>query len=234
MFKRAHHQAIAQVLNALDGDLLREHHCLFGGGTLIALRYDEYRESLDVDFLTSSQAGYRELRQLARNGLQPLFREGALGFEQTRDVRIDQYGIRTMLSVVGREIKFEVIFEARIELDAPGPDDVVCGIATLSPLDMVASKLLANSDRCFDNGTFNRDIIDLAMMRPPKSLLKSAIAKAEAAYGNAIHRDLEAAIDRMNNKDGWMERCMSAMAMDIPKAVLWKHVRRLRNASRTG
>lgn len=50
-FKRAHHQLIAQVLCALDGKLLREANCLFGGGTAIALRYGEYRESVDIDFL---------------------------------------------------------------------------------------------------------------------------------------------------------------------------------------
>ena len=48
MFERPHHQRIAQVLRALDGPLLRENNCLFGGGTAIALRYGEYRESVDI------------------------------------------------------------------------------------------------------------------------------------------------------------------------------------------
>jgi hypothetical protein len=38
------------VLSALDGDLLREVNCLFGGGTAMALRFGEYRESVDMDF----------------------------------------------------------------------------------------------------------------------------------------------------------------------------------------
>ena len=50
MFERPHHQRIAQVLRALDGSLLRENNCLFGGGTAIALRYGEYRESVDIVF----------------------------------------------------------------------------------------------------------------------------------------------------------------------------------------
>ena len=42
MFERAHHQRIARVLVALDGQLLREAHCLFGGGgSAIALRFGE-------------------------------------------------------------------------------------------------------------------------------------------------------------------------------------------------
>ena len=43
----------------------------------------------------------------------------------------------------------------RISLDPPGPADSICGVATLTPLDMAASKLLANSDRWADDGTFS-------------------------------------------------------------------------------
>jgi len=228
MYKRLHHQAIAQVLHTLDGDLLRQHACLFGGGTVIAMRYGEYRESVDMDLLVSSKTGYRDLRQLAGNGLQALFRDSTLPFATLRDVRIDQYGIRSMVEVVGRDIKFEIVLEGRVELDAPGPDDTVCGIATLSPLDMATSKLLANADRWYDDGAFNRDLIDLAMMKPAKKLLEAAVTKAQGAYGKAILEDLVKAIDRVENRSGWLERCMEAMAMDMPKAVLWKHIRRLK------
>ena len=62
--ERPHHQRIAHVLNALDGAALRQYGCLFGGGTCIALRYGEYRESVGIDFLVSDAAGYRELRHL--------------------------------------------------------------------------------------------------------------------------------------------------------------------------
>jgi len=228
MFTRLNHQAIAQVLHALDGGLLRQHACLFGGGTAIAMLYGEYRESLDIDFLVSSKTGYRELRQLAGGGLEALFRDNTLPFAQLRDVRIDQYGIRSMLKVVGRDIKFEIVREGRIELDAPGPDDMVCGITTLPPLDMATSKLLANSDRWYDDGAFNRDLIDLAMIKPTRKLLEVAVTKAQGAYGNAILGDLAKAIDRVENRNSWLERCMEAMAMDMPKAVLWKHIRHLK------
>lgn len=228
MFKRLHHQAIAHVLHALDADLLRKHDCLFGGGTVIAMRYGEFRESVDIDFLVSSATGYRELRLLVSAGLNSLFRDENLPFTPLRDVRTDQYGIRTMLQVVGQNIKFEIVREGRIELDAPGPKDNVCGVASLSPVDMAASKLLANSDRWYDDGIFNRDLIDLAMMKPALKLLESALSKAQGAYGDTILQDLAKAIDRVEKRAGWLERCMQAMAMDIPKAVLWQHVRRLR------
>ncbi len=63
-FERPHHQRIAHVLAAMNGDALRQHGCLFGGGTCIALRYGEYLESVDIDFLVSDAGGYRELRHL--------------------------------------------------------------------------------------------------------------------------------------------------------------------------
>lgn len=43
--------------------MLEAHHCLFGGGTAMALRYGEYRESVDIGFMVSHLAGYRALRQ---------------------------------------------------------------------------------------------------------------------------------------------------------------------------
>lgn len=58
MFERPHHQRIATVLSALDGSFLLDNNCLFGGGTAIALRHGEYRESVDIDFLVSDIGSY--------------------------------------------------------------------------------------------------------------------------------------------------------------------------------
>jgi hypothetical protein len=230
MFDRPHHLRIAQVLLTLDGQLLRNHNCLFGGGTAIALRYGEYRESVDVDFLVSNTASYREMRHLLTgpDGLASMFREGTAPLAQTRDVRADQYGIRTTLEVAGEPVKFEIVLEGRIELDAPGNDDEICGIATLTQLDMATSKLLANSDRWADDGVFSRDVIDLAMMKPSLGLLRAAVTKAEKAYGESILRDLARAIDKLQSREGWLERCMQVMAMNLPKAFVWQRIRALR------
>ena len=94
VFERPHHRRIAQVLGALDGALLKENNCLFGGGTAIALRYGEYRESVDIDFLVSDGGGYRNLRQLLTGprGMAAILREGASVWTQAREPRTDQYG----------------------------------------------------------------------------------------------------------------------------------------------
>lgn len=110
----------------------------------------------------------------------------------------------------------------------PGADDTLCGIATLTPIDMATSKLLANADRGVDDGVFSRDLIDLAMMAPPLPLLRQAVAKAEQAYGASVCRDLDKAIARMRERQGWLERCMKVLDMDIPRALLWQKIRTLR------
>lgn len=67
MFSRDHHNHIATVLESLNSELLRATGCYFGGGTAIALRFGEFRESVDIDFMVSSTSGYRELRELVRS-----------------------------------------------------------------------------------------------------------------------------------------------------------------------
>lgn len=230
MFERPHHQRIAHVLAALDGEALRQHGCLFGGGTCIALRHGEYRESVEIDFLVSDAAGYRELRQLLTGpaGLNAVVRPGAQPLTMLREVRADQYGVRTVVQMDSQAIKCEIVRETRIALETPGPDDVVCGIGSLTRLDLAASELLANSDRQADDSVFSRDVIDLAMMGLRLPVLRKAMAKAEQAYGPAVARDLATAIDRLQKRQGWLERCMQAMAMTLPKAVLWQEIRTLR------
>lgn len=229
-FRRIHHQFIAQVLHALNGTLLREANCLFGGGTVIALRYGEFRESVDIDFLVSDIQSYRGLRErlTGPSGIKAIMRNAAAPLTQVREIRSDQYGIRTMLRVAEQPIKFEIVLEGRVELEKPGAADEVCGIATLTPLDLLTSKLLANSDRWGDDGVFSRDVIDLAMMAPGLLLFRKAVAKAEQAYGQSIRQDLDKAISRLQTRQDWMDRCMKALAITIPKAVLWKQVRALR------
>jgi hypothetical protein len=230
MFERPHHQRIAHVLSSLDSSVLAQNACLFGGGTSIALKFGEYRESVDIDFLVSDPAGYRELRQLLTglDGLAPITRRGAMPLELLREVRADQYGIRTQVRMDGHAIKFEIVREARILFQEPEPQDQIAGVKTLTLLDLAASKMLANSDRQADDGVFSRDIIDLAMMDLKLPPLRQALEKATEAYGNSISRDLAKAIDRMQNRQGWLDRCMQAMAMDMPKAVLWQKIRGLR------
>ena len=234
LFEREHHRRIALVLQALDPAVLGAHHCLFGGGTAMALRYGEYRESVDIDFLVSDAAGYRSLRQLLGGpaGLAPLVRAG-LALELAREVRTDQYGIRTVVRTEGVGIKFEIVRESRIDLEAPGPADAVCGVATLVPVDLVASKLLANADRWADDAVFSRDLIDLAMMAPARDLLAAALGKAEQAYGASVREALAKAIGSLRRRPQRLDECINALRMHgVPKAALWQRIRDLERRAR--
>jgi hypothetical protein len=229
VFNRAHHQRIAQVLSLLNAPLLRDYGCLFGGGTAIALRFGEYRESVDMDFMVSNASNYGKLRAMlsSAEGVAPIFIAGQQLVSQQREIRADQYGIRTVLAVSNQPIKFEIILEGRVALEPAAKEDQICGVSTLTLLDMATTKLLANSDRWADDVVFNRDLIDLAMMQPTKELLQRAIAKASAAYGESIVRDLNKAIDRMLTRQGWLERCMQSLSITAPKAVLWDRIQSL-------
>jgi hypothetical protein len=229
LFERPHHRDVALVLQSLDPQALSQRHCYFGGGTAMAMRYGEYRESIDIDFIVSELAGYRELRQAlgGAHGLQPLVRDG-LQLELARELRADQFGIRTHVRPGTSTIKFEIVLEGRIQLASPRDEDRICGIQTLTPIDLAAEKLLANADRWPDDAVYSRDLIDLAMMQADRALLEAACVKAEVAYGESIRRALAQAVDALQSRPGRLEECMKAMRIaTVTKAQLWQAIRRV-------
>jgi hypothetical protein len=48
-----HHNKILTVLESLNSDILRKGSAYFGGGTLLAFEFEEYRWSKDIDFIAS-------------------------------------------------------------------------------------------------------------------------------------------------------------------------------------
>ncbi|MBP8190663.1 MAG: nucleotidyl transferase AbiEii/AbiGii toxin family protein [Aquabacterium sp.] len=210
MFKRPHHQRVARILDALNAQLLTEAACYFGGGTAIVLLLDEYRESVDVVLLCASHEGYRTLRNAVNeNSLGPLLTQA---MPLARAVRADRYGIRTFLMVDDVPIKFEIVREDRIPLQAQTHPGIP--ILTLSQVDMFAEKLLANTDRWADRSTTSRDIIDLAMMVhhwgpiPP-----SAWLKVEDAYGASARRAFVKAQELLAD-EAHLAECLRKMSME--------------------
>jgi hypothetical protein len=211
-----------RILEALDAESLCATGCLFGGGTRVALAYGEFRESADVDFLVSDPAGYAALRSRAREqGAAALFRDpGAVHLP--RPPSTDQYGIRFPVEVDGRLVKVELVREGRIPLDGgvrPEWSPVDC----LALDDMVAEKLLANSDRWLDRGVLSRDLIDLAVLRAREGPLPArAWQKASAAYGPSVRSDLRRAAAAFRGEDAslWRTRCFEGLAIEDPAPVL--------------
>lgn len=232
MFEREHHRNVALVLQTLDPSVLAQHHCYFGGGTAMALRYGEYRESVDIDLLVSDLPGYRALRQMlgGSQGLAPLVRPG-MQLELARELRADQYGLRTHVQCGNSLIKFEIVLEGRIALSTPVDQDRICGVLSLAPVDLAAEKLLANADRWADDVVFSRDIVDLAMQRADKKLLEAACAKAETAYGASVRQALARAVQALHARPHRLEECMQALRVtSVSRAQLWQAIRRLGRA----
>ena len=218
MFDRPHHQRIATLLTGMKAEVLKEHGCLFGGGTAIALSHGEYRQSIDIDFICDSVDGYRGLRSLVnQSGLTWAF-DAPVTF--VREPRVDQYGIRTAINVDGTPIKWEVVYEGRIQLDPPREADQICGTWRLTDTDLIATKLMANADRWADDAVMSRDMIDLAMLAPKGQLAHAGVKKAERAYGTSVADAFRKAKAALLDRPGRLRLCMSAMHMVMPEGKL--------------
>lgn len=210
MYKRTHHQLIEKLLNCFDAQRLRAANCYFGGGTAIVLALGEYRESVDVDFLCASKLGYRALRNaVTQQSLGSLLISPV---KHLREVRSDLYGIRTFLEIDGAPIKVEFISEGRIELCDDG--QAICGVPTLSTVDMFAEKLLANTDRGYDRGIFSRDMIDLAMMIGAWGEIPAAAwNKVREAYGASADRAFQNSVAMLLDTP-YLANCLQRMHMN--------------------
>lgn len=224
LFWRQHHNDILHVLLKINGALFLDAECYFGGGTAIVLNLGEYRQSVDIDFLCSSEKGYRTLREAlwGRSDLAGLQRPEAR-LDTLREVRTDQYGIRTLIGVGDAAIKFEIVREPRIRL--AGQMDHRFGVPVLARDCMYAEKLLANADRWADKAVLSRDLIDLSMMISRWGpISESAWVLAESAYGDTVRKAYDKAVERIRNP-AWLRKCMADMAMapELEAEILAQH-----------
>ncbi len=211
MYKRPHQQRIAAVLGSMNADFLRETKCYFGGGTAIALLLGEYRESVDIDFLCADQEGYRKLRDsVFTKGLDELF---PAKVQTIRDVRADRDGIRTILVVDKTPIKFEIVREARVELEGREVPEIA--VPCLTRNDMFAEKLLANADRYGDKAVMSRDAIDLLIMEEHWGPVpKQTWDKVTSAYGDSVHVAFRKAKDLLRADRQYLNGCLEKMGID--------------------
>lgn len=220
-YRRARHRNVARVLDALDADVLNRANCYFGGGTRIALELDEYRESEDIDFICPSIAGYRLLRagieSRSLGELMPTLRGGVT---LLRDVRADQYGIRTIFGVDGQPVKFEIILEARIPVKAAKLKRIP--VPVLDRSSCFAEKWLANADRWNDQSVLSRDAIDLAFMLHAWTIedALAGAALATTAYGEAIIRAARGASTKLLENTSYRKQCIENLAIEDTKALV--------------
>jgi hypothetical protein len=219
-YRRARHRRVARILSALNSDLFARTLCYFGGGTRITLELDEYRESEDIDFICSDLTGYRSLREIVANGsLGGLLPKSSAGVSLLRDVRADQYGIRTVFGVEGEPVKFEIILEARIQ--AKGARVKNIPVPVLDHVSCFAEKWLANTDRWNDTAVLSRDAFDLAFMLRAWTI-DEARAGAELAihaYGDAVRRAARGASAKLLEDVKYRKNCMEQLAVADSKGL---------------
>lgn len=188
-----HHKVIESALKNFNADFFCEHNIVFGGGTRIALELDEYRESIDIDFLCPNRDSYRAIRNQVTN--RTLGSAVIKDFKYQREIKFDRYGIRTVIQVDESNIQLEFVNCDQYNLESK-MDKKIFPIPFLSQNSCFYTKLLANADRALSPP--HKDIFDiLAMYKAWGSIPESAIMLAEKHY-DVISELMNALNDMIN------------------------------------
>lgn len=221
MFKRPHHNSILKVLKLFNKEFLLDSDTCFAGGTAISLKNNEYRESIDIDFLCFSSEGYRKIREQVSNvRLGEILPELSNEVSYAKEVKRDRYGIRCAFLVDGINIRFEIVSEAR-QAFLPTIDtntDVLGleGFPMLSDQDLLTQKLLAISDRGTDKFNASRDVFDFIVLMNHKEIdYQAAFLNAFNSYGKkTILSELRASINVLMSDESYYEQCLNTLNID--------------------
>lgn len=154
--KHQHHKVIYKALKQFNSDFLNQNKVLFGGGTRIALELNEYRESIDIDFICPNKDSYRAVRSEVTNS--------SLGNLVLKDfiyrggIRADRDAVRTVIDIDNTLIKLEFVSFADYKLTQS--TEHFFSVPYLDQKSCYINKLLANADRY----TEYKDILDLIVM----------------------------------------------------------------------
>lgn len=139
---------------------LTENNIIFGGGTRIALEINEYRESIDIDFLCPNKKSFKSVReQVSSSSLGELVKED---FRYAREIRFDRDAVRTVIDHEDTIIKLEFVSFDDYDLKWISNKELF-PVPFLDHNSCFYTKLLANSDRKLVYPY--KDIIDLLAMR---------------------------------------------------------------------
>lgn len=201
-YSKPHHQLIRTALENFNHDFLKKHRIIFGGGTRIALELEEYRESIDIDFLCPDKQSFRAVRlEVTEHSLGNLVKQD---FSYPRDIRADRDSVRCFIEINNTKIKLEFVsfadYEFTIDPNAPFP------VPALSQSSCYLTKILANADRYGDSPY--KDIFDiLAMFSTWGEIPEDVWDKADKHYGKSlILNNLKKSCDQISqNKSKYMQ-----------------------------
>lgn len=175
---RDHHQLIFAALENFNAEYFNTHHILFGGGTRIALELNEFRESIDIDFICPNRDAFRAVRsETSKMSLGKLVKQD---FNYPREIRADRDAVRCFIEISNIAIKLEFISFVGYNLQAD-PDHPFI-VPALSKASCFQTKLLANTDRYADYPY--KDIFDiLAMFSEWGNIPDTVWDEVDAHYG---------------------------------------------------
>lgn len=180
LMHRKRHEEIYEALSFFDAKFLIKNQILFGGETRVALELNEYRESIDIDFLCPNKASFRAVRQQARSTSlgQLVLKE----FDYIREIRADRDAVRCFIKIKDINIKLEFVSFADYDLR---PYKSIFTVPCLDQHSCFLTKILANADRYADSPF--KDIFDLlAMFDAWGEIPQSAWNEADLHYGRKV------------------------------------------------
>lgn len=208
-YKVKHHQLIRSVLNNFNADFFFANNIFFGGGTRIALEINEYRESIDVDFLCPDRASYRAVREEVNSA--SLGKLVKTDFTYAREITFDRDGVRTFIYADGVPIKLEIVSFDNYDLQADSR--ALFPVPCIDRETCFYTKLLANSDRCLSGQ--RKDIFDLlAMYDAWDGLPETSLRKAQNHYGMSVNRALVRSLEDMSKKSDQYLQIASDMLIE--------------------
>lgn len=201
-YRLPHHQLVERCLENFNKNFLEENHILFGGGTRISLEINEYRESVDIDFLCQDKHSYRAVREQVTN--ESLGKLVMKDFTYARDIRTNRDSVITLLDCDGEKIKLEFVCFDNYKLTA-GADPDLFPVPYLERTSCFYTKLLANADRALSIPY--KDIFDIvAMVWKWGDIPEKALELARSHYGIVVDRKLAVALRHMvSNKSRYKE-----------------------------
>lgn len=210
-----HHKKIYSALNYFNAEFLDEHNILFGGGTRIALELDEYRESIDIDFICPDKNSYKAVRDEVTNiSLGNLVKKD---FDYVREIHSTRSGVRTAIKIDDTPIKLEFVSFADYELTKSTGNRFV--VPYLDVKSCYVNKLLANADRYSEY----KDIFDLMAMFHYWGAIpdESWNISAEHYTYKTLFYGLEKAF---SNKDNYLKKAEEYSVSDKVRSILMTEI----------
>lgn len=186
-FKIPRHNIIwAVISDMLDKKMLRDHGILFAGGTLCSMRYGEYRESVDLDFLCADKNSFNSFRANFSD----------VGkFIYARNPKITKDRVQLWITTTDdRPLKVDFFYEERLQ---PTASDFH-GVEALDHASLMGCKLMAYCDRGMDLSERGKDFIDLIAidLQAPAETFENAWELAWNAYGTWLTNQLPKIIEK--------------------------------------